>query len=47
MGRVKVVFPDADVKVDVEGQTWTYNPYCMMPAHGERLSIASPSKYIQ
>ena len=44
VGRVKVVFEDADVKVDVGGQTWTYNPYCLKPAPGERLS-ESQSRY--
>ena len=38
VGRVKVVFQNADVKVEVGGQSRTYNPYCLKPAPGERLS---------
>ena len=38
MGRVKLTDEDADVKIEVGGQSWTYNPYCLKPAPGERLS---------
>ena len=26
VGRVLKVYPDGDIKVDVRGSTWTYNP---------------------
>ena len=29
------VFPTGDVRVAVNGRTWTYNPRCMVPAPGE------------
>ena len=35
VGRVIKVFPTGDVRVSVNGRTWTYNPLCMEPAPGE------------
>ena len=29
------VFPSGDVKVKVNGKTWTFNPQCLEPAPGE------------
>ena len=35
MGRVVRVFPTGDVRVAVNGRTWTYNPLSMTLAPGE------------
>lgn len=35
VGRVIKVFPTGDVRVAVNGRTWTYNPQCLQPAPGE------------
>ena len=35
LGRVIKVFPTGDVRVSVNGRTWTYNPLCLVPAPGE------------
>ena len=34
-GRIVKVFPTGDVRVAVNGRTWTYNPHCMIPAPEE------------
>ena len=35
VGRVVKVFPTGDVRVVVNGRTWTYNPHCIAHAPGE------------
>ena len=35
MGRVARVFPTGDVRVVVNGKTWSFNPACLTPAPGE------------
>lgn len=35
VGRVIKLFPTGDVRVSVNGRTWTFNPLCMVPAPGE------------
>lgn len=35
VGRVVNVFPSGDVRVKVNGKTWTFNPRCMEAAPGE------------
>ena len=35
VGRVVRVFPSGDVRLAVNGNTWTFNPLCMKLAPGE------------
>ena len=35
VGSVIKLFPTGDVRVSVNGRTWTFNPLCMVPAPGE------------
>ncbi|CAB4055484.1 MIB [Lepeophtheirus salmonis] len=39
MGRVVKVYPDRDVRVSIMGNTWTFNPTCLVIVPGSRLDI--------
>ena len=35
LGKVTKVFGSGDLRVNVNGAQWTFNPLCLMPAPGE------------
>ena len=35
LGKVTKVFGSGDLRVDVNGASWTFNPLCLVPAPGE------------
>ena len=47
IGRVIQLYPDGDVKVLVDGDDWTLNPYCTVPARPEEIiGLPSPCKLL-
>ena len=40
-GVVASVYPDGDLRVNIDGKTWTFNPLCVSPA--PHASPAAPS----
>ena len=38
-GKVVSVDSDGDVKIEVSGGSWTYNPLCLIPANKEKVSM--------
>ena len=37
-GKVLRVDSDGDVKIEVSGSSWTYNPLCLIPANKDSIS---------
>ena len=35
LGKVTKVFGSGDLRVDVNGASWTFNPLCLLPVPGE------------
>ena len=40
-GIVRKVYPDKDVRVEVGGATWTFNPLCLKPKFQNRVASQS------
>ena len=46
-GVVRKVYPDKDVRVEVGGATWTFNPLCLKPKFQNRSQFQSPKDISQ
>ncbi|CAN7984895.1 unnamed protein product [Ixodes hexagonus] len=41
LGKVTKVYTDGDLRVNVDGQTWTFNPLCVVPVPGSATEISN------
>lgn len=41
LGKVTKVYTDGDLRVSVDGQTWTFNPLCVVPVPGSATEISN------
>jgi len=43
MGKIKHIYPDKDLKIEVCDTTWTYNPLCVKKISSEVLPLHQSS----
>lgn len=41
LGKVVKLYSDGDLRVSVDGQTWTFNPLCVVPVPGSATEISN------
>ena len=43
IGKVKKIFPDEDIKIEINGESWTFNPLAVTKVHLEAELVKKKS----